>query len=136
MAAKCYLMSFLSVMDHALPCSSNGNDLDQNYSLWSACNKDGHGLHVASIAAGNYGIEAVILNDKVVMVGTLLGMAQLSIYKVCWIDSVMAWQGQCSNANIAKAIDDAVTGGVNVINTSKANWIICKVAVNPKYYAR
>lgn len=73
---------------------------------------DGHGSHTASTAAGNVGVPMSVHG---VPLGNGSGMApaaQLSIYKVCWLDV------GCATDGIVQAIDDAVSDGVDVINYS------------------
>lgn len=78
----------------------------------SARDKDGHGSHTASTAAGNYGVPASIFGvDR----GTVSGMApraRVAAYKVCWNDA------GCYLSDIVGAIDSAVADGVDVINYS------------------
>ncbi|WP_336212077.1 S8 family serine peptidase [Nonomuraea sp. LPB2021202275-12-8] len=77
----------------------------------------GHGSHVASTAAGNHGVEAVING---VNVGTSSGMApaaRLAMYKACWMDTNLT-TGGCGILEQIKGIDDAVADGVDVLNLS------------------
>ncbi len=78
----------------------------------SARDKDGHGTHTSSTAAGNAGVQAEIFGiDR----GTVSGMApraRIAAYKVCWNAA------GCFTSDITRAIDDAVADGVDVINYS------------------
>jgi subtilisin family serine protease len=78
---------------------------------------DGHGVHTASTAGGNDGVEAVV--DGVDL-GTASGMApraRIAAYKVCWgFGDDPA--GGCFGSDSVAAIDQAVIDGVDVINFS------------------
>ena len=78
----------------------------------SARDKDGHGTHTASTAAGNKGVQAKIFGvDR----GTVSGMApraRIAAYKALWND-----QGGYTS-DLAAAVDAAVADGVDVINYS------------------
>ncbi|ESQ41165.1 hypothetical protein EUTSA_v10012766mg [Eutrema salsugineum] len=76
--------------------------------------KDGHGIHVASIAVGNF---VPNVSDSGFGVGTVRGAApkaRLAIYKVCWIKE----DGSCAFTDILKAMDDAIADGVDVMTLS------------------
>jgi subtilisin family serine protease len=73
---------------------------------------NGHGTHVASIAAGNLVSGASLLGYGL---GTARGgvpSARIAVYKVCWINV------HCSDVDILKAFDDAVADGVDLISLS------------------
>ncbi|XP_062225103.1 subtilisin-like protease SBT3.5 [Phragmites australis] len=79
---------------------------------------NGHGSHVASTAAGNL-VHNVSLHG--LAPGAARGgapRARIAVYKACW----GIWSGQliCSEAAIAKAIDDAIHDGVDVLSLSMA----------------
>ncbi|MDP2293400.1 MAG: S8 family serine peptidase [Actinomycetota bacterium] len=85
------------------------------YEFVSARAADGHGVHTASTAAGNYGVDAVIDGFSY---GTISGMApraRIAVYKTCW---GIAPEGGCPNSDNVAAIDQAVADGVDVINYS------------------
>ncbi|XVE69288.1 hypothetical protein DITRI_Ditri09bG0139800 [Diplodiscus trichospermus] len=72
---------------------------------------DGHGTHIASIAAGK-------LVDGASLYGFGLGTARggvpyarIAVYKVCWSDGCLA-------ADILAAFDDAISDGVDIISIS------------------
>lgn len=78
--------------------------------------RNSHGSHTASTAAGDYGADAVING---VSVGSASGMApaaRLAIYKIGWQQPDGTGSG--STPDIAAAIDDAASDGVDVINLS------------------
>ena len=82
---------------------------------------DGHGVHTASTAAGNYRVPAEVTEgDVTYQLGKISGMApgaHLAIYKACWgFGDDPA--GGCSSVDTSAAIDDAVADGVDVINYS------------------
>ncbi|MCP4277953.1 MAG: S8 family serine peptidase [Gammaproteobacteria bacterium] len=82
----------------------------------SAADVDGHGTHIASIAAGNP-VEASIFGKKV---GRLQGMApraRVAVYKACWLED-KATRAICSLADLTMAIEDAISDGVDIINYS------------------
>ncbi|KAL7564854.1 hypothetical protein ACA910_001599 [Epithemia clementina (nom. ined.)] len=122
LAAKCYVTGFSTVVDPNLPCGGDGARLEPRYSFWSARDEDGHGTHVAAIAGGNNGVVVPPRDESsTTTTTTVSGMApraRLSIYKVCWIDGPTKTRGRCSTVDMAKAIDDAVADGVDVLNIS------------------
>ncbi|XP_071707651.1 subtilisin-like protease [Rutidosis leptorrhynchoides] len=77
----------------------------------SGLDKNGHGTHTSSIAAGNFVEGANVFgNDK----GTAVGMAPLAhvaMYKVCD-------QRKCSDAAILAGMDAAIEDGVDVLSIS------------------
>jgi Subtilase family/Fibronectin type-III domain/Peptidase inhibitor I9/PA domain len=83
----------------------------------SARDGTGHGSHVASTAAGDYGVRVVIDGQ---LFGTTSGMApaaHLAVYKACWAAPDPAQDG-CSTADTVAAVDRAVADGVDVLNYS------------------
>nr|POF25238.1 cucumisin [Quercus suber] len=72
---------------------------------------EGHGSHIASIAAGNVVSGASLLG---LGTGTARGgvrSARISVYKICWSDG-------CFVVDILAAFDDAINDGVDIISLS------------------
>ena len=85
------------------------------YEFVSARAADGHGVHTASTAAGNYRVAA---SADGISLGNISGMApraRVAVYKTCWGISP---EGGCPNSDNVAAIDQAVADGVDVINYS------------------
>ncbi|KAG2632658.1 hypothetical protein PVAP13_2NG103400 [Panicum virgatum] len=77
----------------------------------SVLDREGHGTHTASTAAGR-AVAGASLGG--LAGGTARGAvpaARLAIYKVCWEDG-------CSSEDILAAFDDAIADGVDVISAS------------------
>ncbi|XP_059628065.1 cucumisin-like [Cornus florida] len=73
--------------------------------------RNGHGTHVASTAAGRVVNDASLLEFGK---GTARGgvpSARIAVYKVCWSDG-------CSDADILAAFDNAIADGVDIISLS------------------
>ncbi|WOG93971.1 hypothetical protein DCAR_0313261 [Daucus carota subsp. sativus] len=73
--------------------------------------EQGHGTHVASIAAGGYVSNA---NLTGLANGTARGgvpSARIAVYKVCWSDG-------CNDVDILAAFDEAIADGVDIISIS------------------
>ncbi|XP_074567008.1 uncharacterized protein LOC141823618 [Curcuma longa] len=88
----------------------NSSALNMDYN--STRDKDGHGTHTASTAAGSF-----VSNTSFhgLGVGTARGgapRARLAIYKACWRTY------GCPDAAVLKAIDDAVHDGVDILSLS------------------
>lgn len=77
---------------------------------------DGHGTHIATTAAGN-GVRAVIGGQSVANVSGIAPRARIAVYKACWLEPGQT-RGSCSTADLQRAIEDAVTDGVDIINYS------------------
>lgn len=78
--------------------------------------RNGHGTHTASTAAGNHGVRATQGGRDL---GTISGMApaaRLAIYKALYDNGAGSASG--TDIDIVHAIDDAVADGVDVINYS------------------
>ncbi|MCO5581885.1 hypothetical protein L7F22_035774 [Adiantum nelumboides] len=87
----------------------------------SVRDKDGHGTHTASTAAGREVAHAAALGGF--GVGTASGgaaLARLAIYKVCWPLPGESPTGEntCGDADMLAAFDDAIADGVNVLSVS------------------
>jgi hypothetical protein len=76
--------------------------------------REGHGTHVAAIAAGNYGVRATGTSSD--FISGIAPRARLAAYKACWVD--LHDLGECSDIDIVAAIDAAVADGVDVLNLS------------------
>ena len=78
----------------------------------------GHGSHTASTSGGNERVDIVNASGVITAVmGGIAPRARIAAYKVCWTATVSAQTG-CYTADMLRAIDDAVTDGVDVINFS------------------
>ncbi|WP_149823549.1 S8 family serine peptidase [Streptomyces tailanensis] len=78
----------------------------------SPLDRDSHGTHTGTTAAGNHGVEASIPGSNTS--GKLSGVApaaRLAYYKTCWSTN-------CADVDTVAAIDRAVADGVDVINYS------------------
>ncbi|MGI8889011.1 MAG: S8 family serine peptidase [Nocardioidaceae bacterium] len=77
----------------------------------------GHGSHTAGLAAGNAGVDVRIDAQHFGQVSGMAPAAGLAVYKACWTAPDPADDG-CSTVDIVKAIDTAVSDGVDVLNYS------------------
>ncbi len=77
----------------------------------SARDDNGHGTHTASTAAGNYGVEAVMLGAPRGKVSGIAPRAHVVMYKVCG-------DAGCYHTDSAAAIQQAIIDGVDVLNFS------------------
>jgi subtilisin family serine protease len=77
----------------------------------------GHGSHTAATAAGNEGAPALLNGVNSARVSGVAPRARIAAYKVCWAAAVSTQNG-CYNADLVRAIDDAITDGVHVLNMS------------------
>ena len=76
----------------------------------------GHGTHVATTIAGN-SVDASLFGTKVAKVQGLAPRARVAIYNACWVEPDQV-QPTCATSDLARAVDDAVADGVDVINYS------------------
>jgi subtilisin family serine protease len=76
----------------------------------------GHGTHVATTIAGNE-VDAYLFGTKVATVKGLAPRARVAIYKACWIEPGQTL-ATCATSDLARAVDDAVADGVDIINYS------------------
>jgi subtilisin family serine protease len=77
---------------------------------------DGHGTHIASIAAGN-SVPATLFGASIGTVSGMAPRARIAVYKACWLESG-GFRSVCSVADLQQAIEDAVKDGVDIINYS------------------
>lgn len=94
------------------------NALDEGEFL-SPRDADGHGTHIASLAAGNE-VEASLFGTRVGRVRGVAPRARVAVYKACWLRPGET-RATCNTSDLARAIDDAVADGVHVINYSIGN---------------
>lgn len=114
LTARCYAIGFSDVVDPSLPCGGDGAELVP-WEFFSARDSDGHGSHVASTAAGNYGVEAVLDGQAVGSISGMAPRARVAVYKICW----QSFSGSgCPVSGIMAAIDQAIEDGCDVINGS------------------
>lgn len=91
-------------------------DLSATSSL-SPRDTDGHGTQMASIAAGNAGVDVEVGGERLGTLGGLAPDAEIAVYKACWGAPDPADDG-CASADLVTAIDDATRDGVDVLNLS------------------
>ncbi|XP_039120521.1 subtilisin-like protease [Dioscorea cayenensis subsp. rotundata] len=72
----------------------------------------GHGTHVAGIAAGNFVDNAEVLDQALGRAAGMAPRAFISVYKVCWKP------GGCGSAGVLAAIDKAMQDGVHILQMS------------------
>ena len=89
--------------------------LDENEFV-SPKDADGHGTHIATIVAGNP-VDATLYGTRVARISGIAPRAQIAVYKACWLKPGEL-RATCATADLARAIDDAVADGVDVINYS------------------
>ncbi|HET7173222.1 MAG TPA: S8 family serine peptidase [Nocardioidaceae bacterium] len=83
----------------------------------SARDGTGHGSMTAAIAAGERGVDVHIAGQDFGLTSGTDPTAKLSIYKACWTAPNPSGDG-CQTADVLKAIDRAVSDGVQVISYS------------------
>lgn len=92
------------------------DDLRATTSL-SARDDDGHGTQMASIAAGNAGVDVRVHDQRLGRYSGVAPQARLAVYKACWSAPEPADDG-CATADLVTAVDDATRDGVDVLNLS------------------
>jgi len=90
-------------------------DVDEDQ-FFSPADADGHGTHIASIAAGNQ-VNATVFGKSAGRISGVAPRARVAMYKACWLEPGGS-RATCSVADLQKAIEDAVADGVDVINYS------------------
>jgi hypothetical protein len=81
---------------------------------------DGHGTGMASIAAGNYGVDPSYQGNDL-GIGVISGIApraRLAHYKATWAIPVLDGTGFATDSDLTAAIDAAVADGVDIISMS------------------
>lgn len=77
---------------------------------------DGHGTHITTIVAGNH-VTASLFGTRVAEVSGIAPRARVAIYKACWLKPGDS-RASCATSDLARAIDDAVADGVDIISYS------------------
>ncbi|XP_062091138.1 subtilisin-like protease SBT1.8 [Humulus lupulus] len=91
--------------------ASGGSFVKQRKEIVSPRDRDGHGTHTASTAAGAHVVNASLLGYAS---GTARGMAthaRVATYKVCWSSG-------CFGSDILAGMDRAIADGVDVLSMS------------------
>ena len=81
---------------------------------------DGHGSHTASTAGGNVDVAANVNGVDFGRISGVAPAAKIAAYKVCWSgpDNSVTTDDGCTDSDILRAIDQALSDGVDVINYS------------------
>jgi len=91
------------------------HELDSSDFL-SAKDVDGHGTHIATTIAGNV-VVASLFGTRIGEISGIAPRAQIAVYKACWLRPGDR-RATCTSSDLARAIDDAVADGVDIINYS------------------
>lgn len=91
------------------------HDLDEGEFV-SPKDADGHGTHIATTIAGNPA-TARFFGGRVGEVSGIAPRARIAVYKACWLKPGDS-RATCATSDLARAIDDAVADGVDIINYS------------------
>jgi subtilisin family serine protease len=91
------------------------SQLDEN-EFRSPRDADGHGTHIATTVAGNP-VSARLFGTRVGRIAGIAPRARVAIYKACWLKPGEV-RATCATSDLARAIDDAVADGVDIINYS------------------
>ncbi|HEU4618092.1 MAG TPA: S8 family serine peptidase [Gammaproteobacteria bacterium] len=91
------------------------HELDPN-EFMSPKDADGHGTHIATTAAGNP-TTATLFGRRIARVAGIAPRARIAVYKACWL-TPGSTRATCATSDLARAIDDAVADGVDIINYS------------------
>ena len=76
----------------------------------------GHGTHVATIIGGN-SATASLFGTRIATISGIAPRARIAVYKACWLKPGVD-DAHCATSDLARAIDDAVGDGVDIINYS------------------
>ena len=79
---------------------------------------DGHGTHTASTSGGNNGVDTAVNGTAIGKISGIAPRARIAVYKALWSTNTTPTNDGGTTADILKAIDDAVSDGVDVINYS------------------
>lgn len=93
----------------------NRHTLDEDEFL-SPKDADGHGTHIATTVAGNR-VSASLFGTRIAEISGIAPRARIAVYKACWVKPEET-RATCTTADLARAIDDAVADGVDIINYS------------------
>jgi len=77
---------------------------------------EGHGTHIASLAAGN-SVTAELFGTRLGRISGIAPRARVAVYKACWLEPGRT-RATCATSDLARAIDDAVADGADIINYS------------------
>ena len=77
---------------------------------------EGHGTHIASLAAGN-SVTAELFGTRLGRISGIAPRARVAVYKACWLEPGRT-RATCTTSDLARAIDDAVADGADIINYS------------------
>jgi subtilisin family serine protease len=91
------------------------NELDPR-EFRSPRDADGHGTHVATTIVGN-AVDASLFGTRVARVAGIAPRARVAVYKGCWVKPGET-RATCATSDLARAVDDAVADGVDIINYS------------------
>ncbi len=94
------------------------SQMDSN-EFMSPRDADGHGTHIASIAAGAE-VRATLGGTEIDRIVGIAPRARIAVYKACWLEPGQV-RGSCSTSDLQRAIEDAVADGVDIINYSVGN---------------
>ncbi|HET7414122.1 MAG TPA: S8 family serine peptidase [Arthrobacter sp.] len=81
---------------------------------------NGHGSHVAGVAAGNFGVEVAHGEKDTETISGVAPAAKIAAYKACWTGNEVGTtkDNGCATSDLLAAIEAATADGVDVINYS------------------